>query len=156
MDNLSRPAVLQELRTWFDQRPGWEDNPLLLPFHFTGSRAGHQTIYVDVAKADACWTSPRRIEPQADAEPEKPAKLLRWLRSMANCEAPDASRQGQAIGFGEGRHRFAILRDTGCRVLPLQVRDAAAWEDLSVHLEPPRQEPAEEPEPEPEEEEIER
>ena len=96
---------------------------------------GYRTIHADVAKLDADWAKdsgfyvPRREDIDATSGKGKAsiAKLDRFLafaRSGQPIEVPRVSLGPDAekpVGFSDGRHRFAALRDQGETTVPVQV-----------------------------------
>lgn len=83
---------------------------------------GEPHIWADVQKADRAWQLDGcyYIPASPPASCEKYHEFGRWFRAH-DCPVwmPTASLLGKAIGFTDGRHRFAWLRDKGATAIPL-------------------------------------
>jgi hypothetical protein len=49
-----------------------------------------------------------------------------WIRSTCQLFMPDITLEDGEVAFGDGRHRFAWLRDHGVVALPVAVRPSQA------------------------------
>jgi hypothetical protein len=125
--NPDRDSLVSNLREYLDQNggPNWRVEPRDLPIKFSG--VSENTVWVDVQKADEAWRAPgsvrRRITCTGDNEIDDRGKEMfehiavdqRPLNPSRAYYDPDK----KSLDFGDGRHRFALLRDAGCLCLPM-------------------------------------
>lgn len=87
----------------------------------------YRLVTVDVAKLNRAWRHPNTNYIDHDgsgATTEKMAFWKRWLdeRPDRSMEAPTVHlSDSNRISFYDGRHRFAVLRDRGYRVIKVAV-----------------------------------
>jgi hypothetical protein len=88
------------------------------------SQRNNELVSVDVAKMDAAWQKDESfyIKPGEEAIPGRRGQFEEFVRTGQPIEAPNVSigTKGQ-ISFGDGRHRFAVLRDMGAKEVKVSV-----------------------------------
>lgn len=124
--NPKRDILVLELRAYFEEHggPNWRTDPSELPITF--SEVSETTVLVDVKKADDAWKAPKsvnfRITNVGDNEIGGRTALL--VEHIKNQRPMDPSHvyydpKSKALDFGDGRHRFALLRDAGVLCIPM-------------------------------------
>jgi len=89
-------------------------------------------VWVDVSKVEDAW--PRNylyIEAGGEGRSQQPYRYHRfgeWIRGGETIEMSSICACDGEIGFTDGRHRFAWLRDHGVKRLPIAVCRACAEE----------------------------
>jgi hypothetical protein len=84
-------------------------------------------VWITVAKLDASWKhdTARNVGIHAtgpgNASPERYKRFGEWFAEGRPVWMPDVGLTDGYIGFGDGRHRFAWLRDHGVQALPVTV-----------------------------------
>jgi hypothetical protein len=88
-------------------------------------------VWIDPALFDAAWKrSDQWVGPggRNGAHDLRYPRVGQWIEAGNSIEMCVASRDGEAVCFTDGRHRFAWLRDRGLQALPMQVTpDDALW-----------------------------
>jgi hypothetical protein len=124
--NPRRDALVLELRQYLEKNggPNWRTNPKDLPIEF--SDISDKTVLVDVKKADDAWKTPKsvnfRISNTGDNEiGNRTALLVQHIKDRRLLDPPYVyyDPQRKVLDFGDGRHRFALLRDAGVLCIPM-------------------------------------
>jgi len=124
--NPKRDAIVLELRNFLKTHggPNWRTDPNDLPIKF--SSVTKTTILVDVTKADNAWKAPRsvnfRIANTGENEiGNRTRQLVDYIKGGNPLDPSHAyyDPKTKALDFGDGRHRFALLRDAGVLCLPM-------------------------------------
>ncbi len=88
-------------------------------------------VWIDPALFDTAWKrSDQWVSPggRSGAHGLRYPRVGQWIEAGNNIEMCVANRDGGAVCFTDGRHRFAWLRDLGLRAMPVQVSpDEALW-----------------------------
>lgn len=127
---LSRDPVRYNLRV-YDERFGVAMAVTSLPESFKPSaqaeRGGDITVQIDVAKLDAAWSkSDQYIGPGGTGATigQRYGQFKQWHAQGEAIEQPEVSLNHYdptIVQFGNGRHRFAVLRDSGLKTMPVSV-----------------------------------
>jgi len=124
--NSKRDSLVLELREFFETHggPNWRIDPSDLPIEFSEVSSG--TVLVDVKKADDAWKAPKsvnfRISNTGDNEiGDRTAALVEHIKDKRPLDPSHVyyDPQKKALDFGDGRHRFALLRDAGVLCIPM-------------------------------------
>jgi hypothetical protein len=124
--NPKRDALVLELRQYFEEHGGsnWRIDPSDLPITF--SDVSESTILIDVKKADDAWRAPKsvnfRITDVGDNEiGDRTGGLVEHIKDQRPLDPSHAyyDPQRKSLDFGDGRHRFALLRDAGVLCIPM-------------------------------------
>jgi hypothetical protein len=124
--NPKRDALVLELRDYFEKYggPNWRTDPSDLPIEF--SDVSSETVLVDVKRADEAWKAPKsvnfRITNTGDNEiGDRTEALVNHIKDKRPMDPSHAyyDPQRKALDFGDGRHRFALLRDAGVLCIPV-------------------------------------
>lgn len=124
--NKKRDALVLELREYFEAYggPDWRTDPSDLPVEF--SEVSETTILVDVQKADDAWKAPKsvwfRITDTGDNEiGDRTRALVDHIKDKRPLDPSHAyyDPERKSLDFGDGRHRFALLRDAGVLCVPM-------------------------------------
>jgi hypothetical protein len=98
-------------------------------------------VLVDIAKLDALWQRNcvqyvgLRAENSRTGKPERYEGFKHWLQN--NLDTPirmpvvSFDERSGGISFTNGRHRVAVLRDSGVQTIPVQAFSAETAEKLS-------------------------
>jgi hypothetical protein len=87
-----------------------------------GVAPGDEVVWIDVAKLDANWRGDRAyyIGVGGKGSELKYTGFGQWLRKTAEpIWRPLIAIEDGQVGFTDGRHRFAWLRDHGVEALPI-------------------------------------
>jgi hypothetical protein len=84
-------------------------------------------VWIDVMKFDRAWRSDSLyIAPGGHTgQGSRYARVGHWFAEHDDCEMCFATLDNGGVTFGDGRHRFAWLRDHGVASLPMQVSSGA-------------------------------
>lgn len=124
--NKKRDQIVLELREFLETHggPNWRTNPEDLPIKFSGITK--TTILVDVTKADNAWKAPKsvnfRISNTGDNEiGDRTRQLVDYIKGGNPLDPSHAyyDPERKSLDFGDGRHRFALLRDAGVLCVPI-------------------------------------
>jgi len=92
--------------------------------------SGYNLVNIDVKKFDNLWKQDKDfyIGPNGTgAAITKPInryeRFKTFLKDGEPIEAPVAAINLYGVGFVNGRHRFAVLRDMGVKTIPLTLND---------------------------------
>jgi hypothetical protein len=91
---------------------------------YSPSKWVRRLVYVNVRAFDAAWSKDRGVYiGTGGARPGKRHRYTgfgRWVASQGHLEAPEVSvYEDGRVRFGNGRHRFAWLRDHGLIAVPV-------------------------------------
>lgn len=80
-------------------------------------------VWVDVAKLDAAWqrTDQHVLPGGVNGEGSRYKKVGQWFEANCFSNMLFAVICDDSVEFGEGRHRFAWLRDRGVEAIQLQI-----------------------------------
>ena len=88
-------------------------------------------VWIDPVLFDAAWKrSDQWVGPggRSGAHELRYPRVGQWIEAGNSIEMCVANRDGDAVCFTDGRHRFAWLRDRGLQAMPMQVSpDEAPW-----------------------------
>lgn len=97
-----------------------------------GGAGGYATVEVDPKKLDAAWSKDAGYYvPPGGGGAEVPGRrdrVTEFLKTGEPLEAPYAVLSGDAVSFGDGRHRFSVLRDGGADRVAVTVPESQAGE----------------------------
>jgi hypothetical protein len=124
--NKKRDALVLELREYFESHggPNWRTDPSDLPIEF--SEVSESTVLINVKKADDAWKAPKsvnfRITDTGDNEiGDRTGALVEHIKDKRPLDPSHAyyDPERKSLDFGDGRHRFALLRDAGVLCIPM-------------------------------------
>lgn len=91
---------------------------------------GYSTVWIDIAKFDPWFQRDKGfyVGPGGsdNAIKGRYERFQEWLKRGEPIGMPEASINtyyGDRVGFGNGRHRYAVLRDMGVQRIPMMVPD---------------------------------
>ena len=123
------PAIEETPKTATPKDAGLAEEANLPAISFKKSELKSQTnnvlVNVDVQKLDTAWKRDigYYIEQGKESIKGRRAKFEEFLKKNEPIEAPvlNLKSDGQTISFGDGRHRFAVLRDMGYKQIQVSI-----------------------------------